>query len=54
MSLFHKYVKEMEDFYSQDEVQDEYMYVRKAQIFWSEVRKFEGLGILKITPVRKK
>ena len=48
MSLFHKYVKDMEDEYSQEGVNDEYMYVRKAQIFWAEVTKFEGSGTLKI------
>ena len=54
MSLFHKYVKDMEVEYSQEGVKDEYQYVKKAQIFWAEVTKFEGSGTLKITPVRKK
>jgi len=54
MSLFHKYVKDMEVEYSQEGVKDEYQYVKKAEIFWAEVAKFEGSGTLKITPVRKK
>jgi len=47
MSQFHKYVKDTYDEYSKPEVEDEYSYVRKAQIFWAEVQKFEGSGTLK-------
>ena len=53
MSQFHKYVKDMYDEYSKPDVNDEYFYVRKAQIFWAEVQKFEGSGTLKITLEKK-
>ena len=53
MSQFHKYVEDMREEYNREGVEDEYQYVRKAQIFFSDVQKFEGSGTLKITLEKK-
>ena len=50
MSEFHKFVRETQAEYSKPDVEDTYHYVKKCEIFWAEVQKFEQSGTLKINP----
>ena len=44
MSEFHQYVKAIYAEYGQPGVEDPYKYVKKCEIFWDEVQKFQRLS----------